>query len=153
LRNYSLSQVAALYRPDEVILSPARLTESELEAAYRTAMEDSRVRAALEAAPPGKRIVYIVPRNWNLPDLPVELRTVATNLSHDSHNIDRTGYKLLFARARSHDPGATGAEIVKKAYGLDPIIVARIDAAARNVTALESPPAHVRWGDIPIPMF
>jgi hypothetical protein len=31
--------------------------------------------------------------------------------------------------------------------------VARIDAAARNVTALESPPAHVRWGDIPIPMF
>jgi hypothetical protein len=31
--------------------------------------------------------------------------------------------------------------------------VARVDIAARRVTAVETPPAHVRWGDIPTPTF
>jgi hypothetical protein len=59
----------------------------------------------------------------------------------------------LFAHARSHDPAATGPEIVKAAHGLDPIIVARVDTAARKVIAAETPPAHVYWGDIPTPTF
>jgi hypothetical protein len=41
---------------------------------------------------------------------------------------------------------------VKDAYGLDPIIVARVDTAAERVTT-EMPPAHVRWGDIPTPIY
>src|SRR5688500_11481734 len=53
LRNYSLTQVAAVYRDNETILSPARLKQQELESAYRTAVVDPDVRAALDAAPPG----------------------------------------------------------------------------------------------------
>jgi protein-S-isoprenylcysteine O-methyltransferase Ste14 len=152
LRTYSLSQVAAVYRKDEAILSPARLTGAELEAAYRAAMEDTRVRSALEAAPAGKRLVYVVPKNWDLPDLPAELEKVAIDLPR-SRDLDRTGYKLLFAGVRSNDPNATGAEIVKKAYGLDPIIMARVDSANRQVTALETPPVRRQWRNFPTPTF
>jgi protein-S-isoprenylcysteine O-methyltransferase Ste14 len=153
LRNYSLSQVAAIYRDNEATLSPARLTEQELDAAYRIAMDDAAVRRALDAAAPGKRLVYVIPEDWHLPDLPLEARPHSGGAPHGSAHFDRSRYKLLFARVRTHDPAATGPDIVKAAYGLDPIVVARVDIAARSVTAVEQPPAHVRWGDIPTPTF
>jgi hypothetical protein len=150
LRSYSLTQVAALYRDNETILSPARLDEREVESAYRAAVSDSAVRAALDAAPPGQRLIYIVPETWDL--LPVEARPAGTGVPRRAGDFDRSRYKLLFARARSHDPDATGPDVVKDAYGLDPIIVARVDTAAARVT-VEDPPAHVRWGDIPVPIY
>jgi hypothetical protein len=154
LRNYSLSQVAAVYRDNVAILSPARLTQGEMEAAYRTALDDEAVQAALSAAAPTQRLVYVIPQDWYLPDLPVEPRPALGSAHHGgSADFDRSRYKLLFARARSHDPAATGREIVKTAYGLDPIIVARVDIAAHKVTTVETPPAYVYWGDIPTPTF
>jgi hypothetical protein len=133
LRDYSLSQVAAIYHDDVAILSPARLTADELDAAYRTAMNDAAVQAALDAAKPTKRLVYVIPQDWYLPDLPVEAAPTSGGAPHGSADFDRSRYKLLLARARSHDPAATGPDIVKAAYGLDPIIVARVDIAARRV--------------------
>jgi protein-S-isoprenylcysteine O-methyltransferase Ste14 len=147
LRSYSLTQVAVIYRGNETILSPARLSERDVESAYRTALADSSVRAALDAAPPGKRLIYIVPEAWDL--LPGEARP--GGVPRETANLDRNRYKLLFARARSHHPDATGTDVVKDAYGLDPIIVARVDSAAERVTIEK--PAHVRWGDIPVPIY
>ena len=148
LRNYSLTQVAVLYRGNETILSPARLSERAVESAYRTALADTAVRAALDSAPPGKRLIYIVPDSWDL--LPVETR--AAGLPRATDGLEHNRYKLLFARARTHHPEATGTDVVKDAYGLDPIIIARVDSAAEHVT-VEKPPAHVRWGDIPTPIY
>ncbi|WP_119305099.1 methyltransferase family protein [Dongia deserti] len=153
LRNYSLSQVAAVYQTNFAILSPAQLTEQELEAARRTAMDNEAVRAALDNAPAGKRLIYVIPADWYLPDLPVEAQPAPGSVHHGSASFDRTHFKLLFANIRSHEPAPSGQDIVRAAYGLDPIIVARIDLAAGRVTAVERPPAHVRWGDIPTPTF
>jgi protein-S-isoprenylcysteine O-methyltransferase Ste14 len=153
LRDYSLSQVAAIYREDEAILSPARLTDDELDAVYQIARDDETVRAALTAAKPARRLVYVIPQDWYLPDLPVEPAPPSGSHPHGSADFDRSRYKVLFARARTHDPVATGRDIVKAAYGLDPIIVARVDIAARKVTAVQNPPPHVHWGDIPTPTF
>lgn len=150
LRNYSVTQVATFYRDSETILSPARLNQQELESVYRTAIVDPDVRAALDAAPLGNRLIYIVPESWDL--AAGEARPGAAGVPREPDDFDRSRFKLLFARARSHHPHATGAELVKDAYGLDPIIVARVDTATEQVTT-EKPPAHVRWGDIPIPIY
>ena len=85
--------------------------------------------------------------------MPVEAAPTSGGAPHGSADFDRSRYKLLFARPRSHDPAPTGPDIVKAAYGLDPIIVAQVNIAARRVTGVETPPAHVRWGDIPTPTF
>ena len=153
VRDYSLSQIAAIYHEDEAVLSPARLTGVELDTAYRTALDGEAVRAALEAAKPGRRLVYVVPQDWHLPDLPIETAPPSAGSPHGSAAFDRRYYKVLFARARSHDATARGRDIVKTAYGLDPIMVARVDIAVRKVTAVHNPPAHVYWGDIPTPTF
>jgi protein-S-isoprenylcysteine O-methyltransferase Ste14 len=152
LRDYSLAQVAAIYGENEAILSPARLTDAELNTAYRTAADNEAVRAALEAANLTKRLVYVVPRDWYLPDLPIETAP-SRGAPHGSADFDRSHYKVLFARPRTHDAGVSGRQIVKTAYGLDPILVAQVDIATSKVTGVQHPPAHVYWGDIPTPTF
>jgi hypothetical protein len=62
-------------------------------------------------------------------------------------------FKVLFTRARTHRPDATGAEIITSAYGREPLVVAHVNLAGKRVTAAEKPPPHVRWGDIPTPLF
>jgi protein-S-isoprenylcysteine O-methyltransferase Ste14 len=152
LRRYALSQVTALYTADTAVLSPALLTEDELRTAYRTAAADARVETALRRAAPGPRIVYVVPLEWHLPDLPLE-RNQPSGGHQQPAGFDRRHYKVLVTLARTRVPRASGRTIVLSAYGRDPIVVARVDISGPAVTAVETPPAHVRWGDIPTPMF
>lgn len=152
VRRYALSQVTALYTPAAAVLSPALLTEEELRTAYRTAATDARVGTALRRAAPTTLIIYVVPLEWHLPDLPLE-RTPPTGGHHQPAGFDRRYYKVLFTQARTHVPRASGREIVLNAYGRDPIVVARVDISGPAVIAVDTPPAHVRWGDIPTPMF
>jgi protein-S-isoprenylcysteine O-methyltransferase Ste14 len=152
VRRYALSQVTAVYTPAAAVLSPAVLTEEELRTAYETAATDARVETALRRAAPGGLISYVVPLEWHLPDLPLE-RDPSPGPHRQPTGFDRRHYKVLFTRARTHFPHAAGREIVLRAHGRDPIVVARVDISAPAVTAVESPPAHVRWGDIPTPMF
>ncbi|MGH8655078.1 MAG: hypothetical protein ACREYE_24195 [Gammaproteobacteria bacterium] len=71
---------------------------------------------------------------------------------HTPPDFDRHRYKLLFSRARAHQD-ASGAAILKTAYGLDLILRVTVDIATAEVMAIESPPRHVIWGDIPTPLF
>jgi hypothetical protein len=68
-------------------------------------------------------------------------------------NFDRRYYKVLFARARTHPGRVPAKQILKAAYGLDPIVLARVDISARTVDGVETPPEQVYWGDIPTPTF
>lgn len=152
VRDYALSQVATLYTREAAVLSPALLGEDELGTAYRTAAADARIATALRSRVPGTLIVYVVPLEWHLPDLPLE-PSPAPGGHRQPKGFDRRHYRVLFTRARTHAPHASGREIVEHAYGRDPIVVARVDISAPAVTGVEIPPAHVRWGDIPTPMF
>jgi protein-S-isoprenylcysteine O-methyltransferase Ste14 len=152
LRGYSLGQVAGLYRDDLAVISPARLSRDELEEAYRLASADPRVKARLGAAPAPRLVVHVVSEAANLPDLPIDALP-ARGGHHVPRNVDRTRLKVLFSRPRSHAVAPAGRDIVRTAHGLDPIVVARLDLAKKAVTGVTPPPAHVRWGDIPTPLF
>ncbi len=152
LREYSLSQITALYENHVAVLSPAPLSESELRAAYQVALKDPAVRNIMLNAGDEPLVIHVVPANWHLADLPLEI--APGRGGHDTPaNFDRRHYKLLFSRPRSHEPRASWKDIVRYAYGLKPLWLARVDVATREVTAVETPPSHVRWGDIPTPLF
>ncbi len=59
----------------------------------------------------------------------------------------------LFTQARTHFHELAGKDIVKRSYGRNPLILVRVNIVAASVMAVETPPAHVVWGDIPTPMF
>src|SRR5262249_46227025 len=86
-------------------------------------------------------------------DLPIDPPSATSGAPHGSPDFDRSRLKVLFAHPHSHTAVATGAAIVTSAYRLDPLTVAHLDMAARRMTAVDDPPHHVRWGDIPPPFF
>ena len=153
LRDWSLGHVSAVYRDDLAALSPALLTSLEIDLALEVAASGQGVgeRLAAEGAE-AKFLAYVVPESWRLPDLPME------NVAHAGGHLtpadfDRRLYKVLFTRVRTHDPEAGGPEIVKRAYGREPLLLVHVNTETGSVTGVETPPSHVRWGDIPTPMF
>jgi len=155
LRAYSLGQVTSTYTLDTAVLSPAVLTTEELEAAYRTALTDTELGRVLDAMGPEARfVVYVVPHDWFLPDLPLhteaEIREIGGG--HRTGDFDRSRFKVLFTRARLHS-GATGRQIVTRAFGRDPVLIVSVDTWTRSVIETAQPPDHVIWGDIPTPMI
>ncbi|MGH7382449.1 MAG: methyltransferase family protein, partial [Candidatus Methylomirabilales bacterium] len=152
LRDYSLANISAFYTKSTAVLSPALLTDQELSAAYRTAIADPKVQEAIIAARPTKLIVYVVPVEWYLPDLPIE--AVHKSGGHQTpSDFDRRHYKVLFTSARIHTVEATERDIITSAYGRDPIVLVKVDISVPEVSGIETPPPHVVWGDIPTPMF
>lgn len=151
LRSYSLSQVSALYRDQTAVLSPAPLSEEELGRAFELARAAPGVDEQLRGVRP--LVVYVVPLEWDLPDLPL-VRPEGRSAGHRTPaDFDRSRYKVLFAGTRTHHPGATRERIVLTAYGREPRVQVEVDTAARAITGVRSPPDTVRWGDIPTPMF
>ena len=150
LRDYSLLHVSGLYLERAAVLSPATLTADELRAAHAIAAEADEVR---EKLPPDEPVLaYVMPESWFLADLPAERWQ-----GQDGHvtpaDFDRSRLKVLFTRPRTHATAPRGVDIVRRAYGRAPLVLVHVDADARTVLAIETPPKHVLWGDIPTPMF
>ncbi len=156
LRDYSLSHISSYYTENAAILSPAILEEAELRRAFELALTDAGVRDRLAGSDAGW-LVYVVPTSWYLPDLPIDSWEETPTEHRGGHTTPRDFdpglYKVLFTKARTHVPSSRGREIVKTAYGREPVLRVRLDTRQREVTAIESPPANVVWGDIPTPLY
>lgn len=156
LRHYSLGELSALFQDDAAILSPAVLETEVLRDAYRTALDSPQVRQTLSAAdPPAKYLVYVLPREWHLADLPLDPLEVVLRFGghYTPADFDSQRFKLLFTRVKSHAPSPSGRRLITRTYGRDPLLLAEVDLEARKVTAVSEPPPHVIWGDIPTPLF
>jgi len=154
LRNYSLSHLSTLYAENMAVISPAILTEEELSAALRVARGGAGVQEKLNAAGrTAKLLVYVLPVDWEIADLPIEITPRGRRGHYVPTDFDRRLYKVLFTKVRTHDQAVKGKEIVKSAYGRDPIVLVKVNTETEQVTEIETPPPHVLWGDIPTPLF
>lgn len=162
LRDYSLSHISSYYTDEAAVLSPTILEEDDLRRSFELVGADSRVQAQLAAASrdaetAGGWLVYVVPETWYLPDLPMDSWHEIPPEHQGGHTIPSDfapgKYKVLFTRARTHRPESQGVDIVKTAYGREPVLRARVDLNQGELTAIESPPASVVWGDIPTPLY
>jgi protein-S-isoprenylcysteine O-methyltransferase Ste14 len=153
LRDHSLARLAAIYEPNTAVISTAYLDRADVDAIYRIARADPEVARAVEQPGDARFIVYVVPSDWFLPDLPLDPLTTSRSGHYVPADFDRTRYKVLFTRARLHDHTVSGPDIIRAAHGRDPVIVAHVDTGEGTVTGVSAPPPHVRWGDISTPMF
>ena len=153
LRELSLSRITASWQERQAVLSPAVLEEREFLGAYELAVSAPELRAAREE----RWIAYVVPESWYLADLPLHGWFELDEGQRAGHvtpaDFDRDRYKVLVTRPRTHRPEARGRDIVRTAYGRDPLFRVHVDLAAGAVLSVEAPPSHVVWGDIPTPLF
>ncbi len=152
LRDWSLRHIAAIYDENSAVISTALIPDEELRKIYQIARSDPRLQSLLEPVSHTRFIVYVVPRDWFLPDLPLD----GVNPSGGHHvppGFDRSHYKVLFTRARFHGNAPSGVDIIRAAHGREPLSVAVVDMDQRAVIEVTGAPPHVKWGDISTPMF
>jgi protein-S-isoprenylcysteine O-methyltransferase Ste14 len=156
LREVTLQNLSVLYEGNRAILSPALLEREEMQKAYRLAQSDVELVAKIaEVAPSSPLLVYVVPDDWYLPDLPLHGmdEILRERGGHEAPRSFGRTFKVLFARARTHHPNAVGPSLVKNTFGLDPILIVTVDLYNEHVRGRSLPPATVVWGDIPTPLF
>ena len=154
LREHAIHHISAVYNPREVILSPARLTDAELLAAHQIATSDARIRKHL-SADSVPRIIYVLPQEWYMPDLPIDpLDYVRKHGGHGANaDFDRSKLQVLFASADTYHPDSNGKSILRRAHSITPITIADVDVTSSTVEQILEPPPHTVWGDFPMPLF
>ena len=116
--------------------------------ARRASSRRPEVEARLALLPSDARLlIHVIPEKWWPVDLPVPLPVALADLppdepllgTHYNPELEFGGrfYKVLFMRPRTHSPNATGRDIVKTAFAVDPVLLAHIDMEAGQVTAVE----------------
>ncbi len=157
LRAYSLSTLAVHYSENSATISADFLSEKEVRTILEIALADPGVQGRLHEAANGRvdtYLNYIVPTEWYLPDVPLEKIPEGFHGHHQPEDYDRNLYKVLITKAKlTTDSVVRGSDIIKKTFGREPLLVARVDKAKGEVIGRETPPPHVRWGDIPTPLF
>jgi protein-S-isoprenylcysteine O-methyltransferase Ste14 len=157
IRKYALSKISTHYSQDAAVIAVAAMSEAEIKESMRIAFGDQQVQRQITAAGYAggeKLLIHIVPLNWYLADLPLEEIPPEIHGHHQPKPFDRNQYKILFTKAKLFGKGEiTGNEIITKTFAREPIVVAKINMAKGEVVAVETPPAHVLWGDIRTPLF
>ena len=154
LQSYSLRHISSFATADLAVLSPAQLPTIRLEHAVKVALADGALAEALAAHGYGqgeKFLVYVVPIEWHLPDLPMEIQPAGGH--HTPRDFDPDAFKLLFTRVVLYARDAQGLEIVRRAVKREPILLVKLNLVSGAVLAREKPPATVRWGNVPTPYF
>jgi len=154
LQSYSLRHVSNYATRDLAVLSPAQLDPARLEHAVEMSLSDPAVAQQMAARGYGrgeKFLAYVVPVEWRLPDLPMEAQPSGGHHTPREFNPDLV--KVLLTRVVLHDRQAEGLEIVRRAVRREPIALVKIDLGHHLVLGWETPPATVRWGDVPTPYF
>ncbi len=157
VRNYGLNRVSAFYANDMAVISTTLMSKPEMEKTLQIALASSEVQNKLAQVGYGagaKLLNYIVPLNWFLPDLPLEKSPEGVHGHHQPKSFNRDEYKVLFTKAKLTTVQPVADEdIIKKTVAREPLIVVKLNKATGEILGIEQPPAHVRWGDIPTPLF
>lgn len=151
LQNWSVDQVSAIFDERIAVVSPAAMPDERIREIVDLARDNPTVAASLRGQEP--LLAYVLPESWYLADIPAEPLPPGSR-GHDTPITENeTRFKVLFTRARSHRQNSQGREILLHSYGREPLTLAIIDLAAREVVEIKEPMAHVLWGDIPTPLF
>jgi protein-S-isoprenylcysteine O-methyltransferase Ste14 len=157
VRNYSLANLSVLYTNDMATIATALMSKDDMEKTLHVALDHPEVQGKLTQAGygAGERLLnYIVPLSWFLPDLPLEVTPQGARGHHQPKSFNRDEYKILFTKAKlSTDGSVSDADIIKKTVARAPIVVVKVNKASGEILGIETPPPHVRWGDIPTPLF
>ena len=156
LQAYSISRLAVHYSENSATISADFLDVKEVETIVKIALADPEVQKQMHAANGGVStyLNYLVPVEWYPSDVPLETIPEGFRGHDQPEDYDRNLYKVLITKAKlTTDRVVSGSDIIKKTFGRELVLVATVDKAKGEVIWLETPPLHVRWGDIPTPLF
>jgi protein-S-isoprenylcysteine O-methyltransferase Ste14 len=158
-RDYALSGLTALYSGDQAAVSVAPLEKEKATEAIRIATGDASVQSILANRASQKLLLYIVPHEWNIPELGLEGMGHAHDVignpgSHgNSSRFNSDSLVVLITAPILASSEAQGKDIVKSSLSFDPILEILVDMKQNSVVKCSQRMDRGKWDGIPVPIF
>jgi protein-S-isoprenylcysteine O-methyltransferase Ste14 len=159
-RAYTLDRISGYYEKDLAAVSLTPLDREEIRSIVELSFQEAGAREHLGRLSEvgAKRLVYILPAEWEVPELGVEREGGKRGHGFNPTNhgnpaaFDRNRCSVLISDAVV-SPEAEGKEILSKARGQAPLLLLRVDLGEGRVTGLSTQPGAGKYGDLPVPVF
>jgi len=94
-----------------------------------------------------------LPSEWYFSDIPMNIPEGIHGHHHPDH-YNTNLYKIIFTQAELKTHKEVEEEtLILNTVKRHPINEVTVDVSQHRVTTVENPPANVRWGDIPTPLY
>jgi protein-S-isoprenylcysteine O-methyltransferase Ste14 len=159
VRNYALSCISAVYTEDQAMVSVAPLEREKAAEAIRIATSDAIVRSTLAGRASPKLLLYVVPYEWNIPELGLEgtghaLDMLSNPGSHGNPSrFNRDSLIVLITEPILASSATGGEDLVKKSLSYDPILEVLVDMEHNRVVKSVHREERGKWDGIPVPIF
>jgi hypothetical protein len=151
LRLWSVRALYAAHTEDSAIVSLVPLDDSTIQKANHIARADPAVAAAVQAST-SRLLVYVLPAEWFESDIPMNMQGYRGH--HEPRDWQRNRLKVLIMQAIVDESAApTGEDLLLGIRDRKPITEVTVDLDGEHVATIEQPPATVRWGSIPTPIY
>jgi protein-S-isoprenylcysteine O-methyltransferase Ste14 len=156
LKSYSVGKLYSLYSFNSATISVAEIERDTLKKVMEIALSEREVQKRLEAVKGGseaKFLNYVLPFEWYFSDIPMNIPEGMHGHHHPDH-YNTNLYKIIFTQAelKTHRR-VEGKALILNTVKRYPIVEVTVDVSQHRATTVENPPANVRWGDIPTPLF
>lgn len=179
LRRYTIDHAAATFMPQDRILAISiwPTPPDTIQQVVSVALQDQRVRAALDAEPGAAFTAHLLPKDYGMVNMfadvgtdhrmfsRVTFRRIASWLGFAVPSVDpqrkyrimgtsQENYKVVFSRV--DEPGDTQLPVSKVtdlSAKMTPVVIANVGGENPVVESVVIPPRRSFWGDITMPMF
>jgi len=179
LRQQTIAHAATAVLPEDRVMAIAiwPTPPDKIQPVVSTALQDERVRTALEKEPGAAFTAHLLPKDYGMVNMfadvgtdhkmfsKVSVKRLATVVgfaipSVDPHRKNRImgtpqdNYKVVFSRVDG--PGNSElpvSKVTELSAKMTPVVIANVGGANPTVESVMIPPRRSFWGDIAMPMF
>jgi hypothetical protein len=140
-------------------MSPAHFWFGRLDSAVALAMSDVEVLNVLKSihmlpGQPLKIIGYILPADFSVSEIPMQLPEGATIGHHWPTHDSKQTYKLILTKAGGAGVSSVnGRTILSTATNKESLIEVHLDIEKRSILKRLQPPAQSFYGGMPVPIY
>ncbi len=179
LRRYTIGHSATELLPDDRTMAIAiwPMPGERIQQVVSAALEDGRVRSALEKEPGAVFTAHILPEDYGMVNMFADVGTDHRMFSRvsphrfayllsfafpflDHHLKNRImgspqdNYKVIFSRVdKPGSPALTVGHVTDLTAKMTPVVIASVKGAGTRLVNVSIPPRRSFWGDITMPMF
>ncbi len=158
-RGFVLSRITAIYTDDQIAVSVAPLEKEKAAEAIRIATTDSTVQSTLASRVSDKLLLYVVPHEWNIPELGLEGPGRAHDVlgnpgSHgNSSHFNSDSLIVLITEPILASSEARGKDILKNSLSFNPVLEVLVDLNRNSIVKFSQRMDRGKWDGIPVPIF
>ena len=158
LKSYNVSTITRITEDQRVVIAVSHMDQQLAEKIVNAVYGDEETTGILEKLAIKRQLVYIIPSNWEIPELDVwgngeinMMINVATHGNPPVYNGDN--FSILVTEPVTYDQDATGEDILMTGIAFIPRLSVEYNLKSGLVTNIELKSNRGKWDGIPVPIY